>query len=213
MAARNKLKLTESIDGYTGCLTGTKSYLGKNNFKQLRHERGTLINGGPLTPGNCLSSINKGLLTAGLFFHQIKKNSVCLPKKLSSIFAQNSVFWRKNSVTRSQNEPFLLKTQFFEEENSINCAKLRNFYLKRVFINHKTQNFGRNCIVLWKTQFISGKNSVYSPKKLSFSPKNSVHRSSWALWNSTNVVKKNPCFIGTSLPTNMVVYIKYLMAK
>ena len=54
MAARKKLKLTESIDGYAGCLTETKSYLGKNNFKQLRHERGTLINGGPLTPGNCL---------------------------------------------------------------------------------------------------------------------------------------------------------------
>ena len=56
------------------------------------------------------ASINPG------FFNQMK-NSV-LPKKLSSIFAQNSVFWRKNSVTRSQNKHFLLKTQFFQEHRS-----------------------------------------------------------------------------------------------
>ena len=65
------------------------------------------------------------------------KNSV-LPKKLSSIFAQNPVFWRNKL---NDLEPkwviFLWKWSFLREKNQWICAKMRFPPPKLVFITKK----------------------------------------------------------------------------
>ena len=92
-------------------------------------------------------------------------------------------------MTRSQNEPFLLKTKFFLRKNSVTRSQNKQFLLKtQVFLRKKLNELGQTEKFLPKTGFYHSQNTEFweklhcfveklssLPKKTQFIPlKNSV---------------------------------------
>ena len=101
------------------------------------------------------------------FFSPFQKNSVWFSRKLSSIFAQNSVFWRKNSVDRIQKWKILPKTQFYCmkiqiiftkcSQNSSPEKKKHTNPTKFSFFTQKAMALVENAVFCQRTQFFNQK--------------------------------------------------------
>ena len=86
-------------------------------------------------------------------------------------------------------------------QNSSPDKKKHTTPAKFSFFTQKTIILVENVVFCQRTQFFNQKTQFLAKK-------NSVHRSFWALKNSWNAVKKNPCFKG-----HKAVLLKAILAK